>query len=105
MCGIISKPGVVTSLPFDSAMPLHLRSTSFGGGRYPYELGELTIRLRDLDQNTLDLRIVAQLTRDGGALVAPMVLGLRGGVIDDRILHAEPDPTASFGQSWFLEDP
>jgi hypothetical protein len=96
---------VMTPLPFDPAMPLSLRSTSFGGGNYPYDLGELTIRLLDQEQRTLDARIVAQLTRDGGAINLPMTLGLRGGVIDGRILRAEPDDTAPFAQSWFLEDP
>jgi hypothetical protein len=98
-------PGVVTRLPFDPAMPQYRRVLAFGGGIYPYELGELTVRLRDLDQRTMDVRIVAQLTRDGGALTTPIVLGLRGGVIDGRILRGEPDPAAPFGQGWFLEDP
>ena len=99
------KPGVVTPLPFDPAMPLQRRSVTVGGGRFPYDLGELIIQLRDLDRRTLDVRIVAQLTRDGGALTIPMTLGLRGGAIDGRRLRAEPDPAASFGQSWWLEDP
>jgi hypothetical protein len=99
------KPGVVMPLPFDSSMPQRHRSTGFGGGRYAYELGELTIRLRDLDGNTMGLRIIAQLTRDGGVLTAPLVLGLRGGAIDGRLLRAEPDPAAPFGQEWSLADP
>jgi hypothetical protein len=99
------KPGVVTPLPVDPSMPQRHRATSFGGGRYPYELGELTVRLRDLDRNVVDLRIVAQLTRDGGALTAPVVLGLRGGAIDGRVLHAEPDSAAPLGQAWSLADP
>ena len=99
------KPGVVAPLPFDPAMPLFQRSVLFSGGRYPYELGDLTIRLTDLTSRTMDLRVVAQLTRDGGRLTAPMVLGLRGGVIDGRILRAEPDAAAPFGQGWLLEDP
>ena len=52
----------------------------------------------------MSLRIVAQLTRDGGALTIPMTLGLRGGVTDGHVLRAEPDPAAPFGHSWFLED-
>lgn len=99
------KPGVVTSLPFTLSMPHHRRSVTVGGGRYPYELGELTIRLHDLRRRTMDVRIVAQLTRDGGALTIPMVLGLRGGAIDGRVLRSAPDPAANFGQDWFLEDP
>lgn len=99
------KPGVVTPLPFDPAMPLQRRSVTVGGGRFPYDLGELMIQLRDLDRRTMDVRIVAQLTRDGGTLTIPMTLGLRGGAIDGRRLRAEPDPAASFGQSWWLEDP
>lgn len=99
------KPGVVTPLPFDPSMPQRHRSTSFGSSRYPYELGELAIRLRDLDRNAMDLRIVAQLTRDGGALTAPVVLGPRGGAIDGRVQHAESDSVAPFGQVWSLADP
>jgi hypothetical protein len=98
-------PGAVTPLPFDPTMPQMHRSVSLGGGNYPYELGELAIRLWDQNQRTMDLRIVAQLTRDNGALTTPMVLGLRGGAIDDRILRSAPDPAAPFGQDWFLEDP
>jgi hypothetical protein len=86
-------------------MPQNRQFVTIGGGRHPYDLGELTIRLRDLENNAMDLRIVAQLTRDGGTLTIPLILGLRGGVLDGRILHAEPDPTAPFGQMWFLEDP
>jgi hypothetical protein len=98
-------PGVVTPLPFDPAMPQRQRSFFFGGGRYPYELGELTVRLTDLDHRTMDVRLVAQLTRDNGALTVPMVLGLRGGALDGRVLRSAPDPGAPFGQDWFLEDP
>ena len=99
------KPGVVTPLPFDPAMPQQRRSITVSGGRFPYDLGELTIQLRDLDRRTTDVRIVAQLTRDGGALAIPMTLGLRGGAIDGRVLRSEPDPAAPFGQAWWLEDP
>ena len=52
----------------------------------------------------MDVRVVAQLTRDNGALTIPMTLGLRGGVIDGRRLRADPDPIVPFGQSWWLED-
>lgn len=99
------KPGVIAPLPFAPAMPQSRRSVTVGGGRYPYDLGELAIRLRDSAGRTLDVRIVAQLTRDGGALTIPMTLGLRGGAIDGRVLRSDPDPAASFGQAWWLEDP
>jgi hypothetical protein len=98
-------PGAVTPLPFDVAMPSHRRFVSVGGGNFPYTLGELAIRLFDQKRRSMDLRIVAQLTQDGGALTIPMTLGLRGGVIDGRILRAEPDAAAPFGQKWLLEDP
>lgn len=99
------KPGVVTPLPFDPRMPQQRRFVTVGGGRYPYDLGELTLPLRDLNNLTMDIRIVAQLTRDSGTLTMPMTLGLRGGAIDGRIIRSEPDSTASFGQAWWLEDP
>jgi hypothetical protein len=98
-------PGIITRLPFDPAMPQIHRSTLLGGGKYPYELGELTLQLRDRHHHTMDVRIIAQLTLDNGALTIPMILGLRGGVIDGRILRAEPDQGAPFGQAWILEDP
>ena len=97
-------PGAVTPLPFDPAMPLRHRSVAVGGGRYLYELGEIAIKLTDDRQRTMDLRIVAQFTRDGGALTIPMVLGLSGGAIDGRVLRSEPDSAAPFGQAWSLED-
>lgn len=99
------KPGVVTPLPFDPAMPASLRLVAIGGSAFTYDLGELPLRLRDLAGGIMDVRIVAQLTRDAGGLNAPMILGLRGGVIDGRVLKAEPDPSAPFGQAWVLEDP
>jgi hypothetical protein len=99
------KPGAVTMLPFDPAVPQSQRVVAFGGGRWPYDLAELTIRILDKDRRSLDATAVAQLTRDGGALTVPMVLGLRGGAIDTRILRAEPDSSAPFGQRWVLEDP
>ncbi len=99
------RPGAVTPLPFDPALPQVRRFLTVGGGRYPFELGELDICLRDLDGRTMSLRAVAQLTRDNGALQVPMLLGLSGGVIDGRILRSEPDAAAPFGQAWALEDP
>lgn len=95
----------MTPLPFDANMPQPSRFVALGGGTYPYELGELSIRLRDRSRRTMDVRVVAQFTRDGGALTIPMVLGLRGGAIDGRVLRSAPDPGAGFGQDWFLEDP
>lgn len=98
------NPRAVTPLPFDSAMTAP-RFLSLGGGNFPYDLGELTIQLFDHDRRAMDVRIVAQFTRDGGALTIPMVIGLRGGAIDGRVLRGAPDPSANFGQDWFLEDP
>ncbi|AMV24354.1 hypothetical protein VT84_08155 [Gemmata sp. SH-PL17] len=98
-------PGAVTPLPFDSAMSHVQRSVSLGGGTFPYELGELAVQLTDYSHRTMDLRVVAQLTHDNGVLTIPMVLGLSGGVTDGRVLRAEPDPSAPFGQAWSLEDP
>lgn len=100
-----SYPGVVTPLPFDPAMPQPQRFVLIGGGRYPDELGELTVRLHDQNHQTMDLRIVAQFTRDGGVLTLPMILGLCGGAIDGRVPHAEPDPAGPFGQAWSLAGP
>ena len=98
-------PGVVTPLPFDPAMPLRHRFLTVGGGRYPYQLGELGVQVTDDRRQTMSLRIVAQFTRDGGALTIPMVLVPRGCVFDGRVLRSEPDPAAPFGQAWALEDP
>lgn len=98
-------PGAVTPLPFDSAMPFQHRSVTVGGGRFPFDLGELDIRLTDSHQRTVNLRVVAQFARDGGALTIPIVLGLSGGALDGRVLRSEPDPAAPFGQAWSLEDP
>lgn len=53
----------------------------------------------------MDVTVIAQLTRDGGRLTIPMVLGLCGGVLDGRILRGEPDTTATYGQAWVLEEP
>jgi hypothetical protein len=98
-------PNAVTPLTFDPTMPRIHQHISVGNGNYPYELGELTVRLWDQNRRTMDVRLVAQLTRDNGALAIPMTLGLRGGAIDGRVLRSEPDPAASFGQAWWLEDP
>jgi hypothetical protein len=99
------RPRVVTPLPFDTAMLQRLRDITLPGGTFPYQLAEVTIQLQDLSGNALNVTLVAQLTRDGGRLTIPMVLGLRGGALDGRILRAEPDAAAPFGQAWMLEEP
>lgn len=103
--GSYLRRGVVTPLPFDPAVPAADRFLTVAGGIYPYELGEITLPLRDLAGGRLDARVVAMFTRDGGGLNIPLTLGLRGGVLDGRVLKAEPDPSAPFGQAWVLEDP
>lgn len=85
-------------------MPRNQRSVTLGGGTFPYELGEVRLRLLDLAGGTMDVTVVAQLTRDGGKFMAPMILGLRGGAIDGRILRSQPDSSAPYGQAWLLED-
>jgi hypothetical protein len=99
------NPGAVTHLPFDPAMPKRLRTIDLPGGSFPYKLAEVAIRVQDRVGAALNLVAVAQLTDDGGRLTIPMVLGLRGGVIDGRILRGEPDAAAQVGQSWLLEEP
>lgn len=98
-------PGFVTPLPFDVRTPPLLRTVTIGGGSFPYELGELTIRLEDRDRNHLSITFIAKLAHDGGRLTTPLTLGLCGGVLDGRLLRAEPDPVAPFGQGWALADP
>lgn len=98
-------PGYVTPLPFDSRTPAHLRTVTIAGGTFPYELGELTIRLEDRDRNVLPVTVIAKITRDGGRLPIPLTIGLRGGFFENRKLLAEPNATAMFGQLWTLTDP
>jgi hypothetical protein len=98
------RPGVVTPLPFDPSMPARHQVITIANGTFPYELGELSIPIVDKMGRTLTPRVVAKFTRDGGALALPLVLGLRGGVLDGRVLRAEPSPAAPFGQAWVLED-
>ena len=98
-------PGAITPLPFDPAMPPARRTVTVAGGTYPYDLARVPIRLQDKEGETLDLDVVAQLVRDGGFLQLPLIIGLRGGVIDGRTLSAKPDPAAPFGQAWALEEP
>jgi hypothetical protein len=73
------RPGVITPLPFDPAMPQHRRTLVIGGSRFPDEWGELTLPLED---------------KTGGRLNIPITLGLSGGCLDGRALRAEPDPAA-----------
>jgi hypothetical protein len=98
-------PGVVARLPFHPSFPAHHRILTIAGGTFPYELGELTIPLRDQSGGALDVTAVAKLTHDRGSLNIPLMLGLRGGVLDGRRFHADPDPTATHGQLWALTDP
>jgi hypothetical protein len=95
----------VTPLRFDPMMPQSQRTITVAGGVYPYELAEVPIRVHDLAGQILDVTVVAQLTRDGGRLSIPVTLGLSGGILDGRILRAEPDTGAPFGQAWQLEEP
>jgi hypothetical protein len=99
------RPRAVATLPFDVAMPQNLRVISLPGGIFPYQLAEVPIHLQDRTGGFLDVTVVAQLTHDGGRLTIPMVLGLRGGILDSRVLRAEPDAAAPHGQTWTLEEP
>ena len=99
------RPGFVTPLPFDPLTPPHLRTITIAGGTFPYDLGELTIQLEYRNRTVFPVTVVAKLTQDGGRLTVPLTLSLRGGFLDGRILHGEPDPTAPFGQAWTLADP
>jgi hypothetical protein len=97
-------PGVVTPLPFHPGVPVQHRQLTVAGGTFPFDLGEMTLPLYDRYGGHLAVTVVAKFTRDGGALKIPLTLGLRGGVIDGRVLRAYPDPAAAFGQAWVLED-
>ncbi|MCI0703116.1 MAG: hypothetical protein L0241_18720 [Planctomycetia bacterium] len=99
------KPGAFTSLPFDSAMSQQQRVVAHAGGTFAYELAEFPLRLEDRQGGAIDLLVIAQLIHDRGTLTTPLVLGLRGEVLDGRILRAEPDATVPYGQVWLLEDP
>ncbi|MBX9578764.1 MAG: hypothetical protein K2X87_00505 [Gemmataceae bacterium] len=99
------RPGVMTPLPFAPATPAAHRTLAIGGGTYPFDLGEMALHLADLSGGRLDVRVVAKFTRDGGRLALPLVLGLRGGLLDGRRLLAEPDPAAPFGQGWAVDGP
>jgi len=98
------RPGVVTPLPFDPTTPPNQRQLIIAGGTFPFELGRLTLKLEDRSRATLNLSIVAKLTRDGGRLPIPLTLGLRGGFLEGRTLQAVPDATAPFGQAWTLTE-
>ena len=95
----------VTRLPFHPSVPAGLRTLIIAGVSVPYELGELSVRLRDKDGHVLDLQLIAKFTQDGGRLPIPLTLGLRGGLLEGRKLLAEPDPAVPFGQAWNLHDP
>jgi len=98
-------PGVVTPLPFHPSMPAQNRRVAVAGGTFPYELGELVIPLVDQEGGSLDITVVAKLTRDNGALSVPVLLGLRGVFLDGCELHADPDAGAPHGQTWALANP
>jgi hypothetical protein len=95
-------PGFVTPLPFDARTPPALRVTTIGGGTFPYTLGEFTTELQDFDHAALQVTTIAKLIQDGGRLAVPLTLGLRGGFLDGRKVRAEPEPSAAFGQEWFV---
>jgi hypothetical protein len=99
------RPGVVTPLAFDPSTSALQRRLTVGGGTFPFELGEATLRLEDQRQRYMMVTAVVQLLLDGGSFPLPMTIGLRGGVIDGRTLTAQPDPVAPFGQGWHLEEP
>lgn len=92
------------TLPFDASTPQHLRVTTIAGGTFPYILGELTLNLQNPDLSLYPVTIIAQLIQDGGRLPVPLTLGLRGGFLDGRKVHAEPDPAAAVGQEWSVAD-
>lgn len=94
------RPGVVTPLPFAPGTPAAERLLTIAGGTYPFDLGEIWLHLEDQSGGRLDIRVVGKFTRDGGRLSFPLILGLRGGVLDGHRLTAEPDPAAPFGQRW-----
>ena len=85
-------------------MRADLRRLTIGGGIFPYDLGEIAIRLRDRWGGSRDVSVVAQFVRDGGTLQLPLLLGLRGGLLEGRTLKAEPDSNSPYGQSWILEE-
>jgi hypothetical protein len=95
----------VTWLPFDPATPPGMRLLTIAGGTFPFELGEVNAVLRDMDRNALPLTFVAKFVHDGGRLPIPTTVGLRGGVLDGRVIGGEPDPADRFGQGWWLADP
>jgi hypothetical protein len=95
----------VTWLPFHPSVPIGMRTLVIAGLSIPYELGEISVRLRDKDGNELNVQLLAKFTQDGGRLPIPLTLGLRGGFLEGRTLHAEPDAAAPFGQGWTLAEP
>jgi hypothetical protein len=98
-------PGVVDPLPFDASMPRSMRVISVAGGTFPYWLGRISLKLVDRDGGELDVNLIAQFVEDRGALDhLPLILGLRGGLLEGRMLTAKPDASSPFGQSWILEE-
>lgn len=97
-------PGLVTPLAFDPSMPPGYRSVTIGGGTFPYSLGEISLRLQDLQGTIMDVKLIAKLTIDGGRYPLPLTLGLRGGFFEGRWFIAEPDTNFTHGQKWTLAD-
>lgn len=98
-------PGVVTPLPFHPSMPAHHRRLTIAGGTFPFDLGKLVIPLVDQHGGSMNVTVVAKLTRDNGTLNIPLTLGLRGGFLEGRTLRAGPDAAAPHGQAWHLDAP
>lgn len=90
----------MTWLPFAPGTPAADKRVIIAGGAFPFDLGELTLKLRDKSGNQISVRTVAKFTRDGGRLSFPLILGLRGGPLDGHRVAADPDPAAPFGQRW-----
>jgi hypothetical protein len=99
------RPGFITPLPFDAQTPPGLCTLTIAGGTFPDTLGQRTFDLQDFDLTLLTVTIIAKLAEDGGRLPLPLSLGLRGGFLDGRKVHAEPNPAAAFGQAWTVADP
>lgn len=99
------RPGAITPLPFLPSTPPDRRQVTVAGGRFPFDLGEITLRLEDKSGGRLDVTVVAMFTRDGGRLNVPLTLGLCGGVLDGRVLRSGPDPAAPHGREWTLDGP
>lgn len=99
------RPGFATPLPFDPQTPAHLRTVTIAGGTYPFTLAEVRFDLQDLDLNVLPVVLIAKFVHDGGRLPLALVLGLRGGLLEERTSTAVADPGAPHGQSWAVSAP